>query len=150
MQTQQILSANILDILFDGRNKNYGAYDLRKNYNKRVIYALSGTFIICLLFTIGSILANSKKAKPVMNITELTLDPYKKIEERVIEKPKELPQPKPQEPIKTIAVNIPVITPDDQVKPDEVIKPIEDIENVRIGAATVDGKDAPAHRCRAG
>lgn len=141
MQTQYILSANILDILFDGRNKNYGAYDLRKNYNKRVIYALSGTFIICLLFTIGSILANSKKAKPVMNITELTLDPYKKIKEPVIEKPKELPQPKPQEPIKTIAVNIPVITPDDQVKPDEVIKPIEDIENVRIGAATVDGKD---------
>ncbi len=61
MQTQHILSANILDILFDGRNKNYGAYDLRKNYNKRLVYALSGTFVFCLLFTMGSILANGKK-----------------------------------------------------------------------------------------
>ena len=63
MQTQHILSANILDILFDGRNKNYGAYDLRKSYNKRVAYALSGTFFICLLFAVASILANEKKIK---------------------------------------------------------------------------------------
>ncbi len=142
MQTQHILSANILDILFDGRNKNYGAYDLRKNYNKRITYALSGTFIICLLFTMGSILANGKKMGIAsIYVKDLELKNLKEKEMLKPELPKELQQPKPQEPIKTVAVNIPIITPDDQVKPDEIMKPVEDIENVRIGATTVEGKD---------
>ena len=31
MQTNKILSAPLIDIIFDGRNKDYGAYELRKN-----------------------------------------------------------------------------------------------------------------------
>jgi protein TonB len=50
MNTQNILNASILDILFDGRNKAYGAYDLRKNYNKHLVKALATTLGICLLF----------------------------------------------------------------------------------------------------
>ena len=30
MDSNKILSADILDIIFEGRNKEYGAYDLRK------------------------------------------------------------------------------------------------------------------------
>ncbi|MBC7651741.1 MAG: energy transducer TonB, partial [Deinococcales bacterium] len=37
------MSADILDIIFDGRYKDYGAYDLRKSYNRRMTYALGGT-----------------------------------------------------------------------------------------------------------
>ena len=36
MEINKILTADILDIIFDGRNKDYGAYDLRKTYNKRI------------------------------------------------------------------------------------------------------------------
>lgn len=41
MDTNKILKADILDIIFDNRNKEYGAYELRKNYSKRVRNALS-------------------------------------------------------------------------------------------------------------
>lgn len=145
MQTQHILSANILDILFDGRNKNYGAYDLRKNYNKRITYALSGTYILCLLFAMGSIFANGKKASIVpIFVKDIELKNMKDKNVAKPEKPNELPQQKTKERLKTVTVNIPVIAPDDQVKPDEIIKSIDEIENVRIGAATVDGKDVGA------
>ena len=33
MDSNKILSADMLDIIFDGRNKEYGAYELRKTYN---------------------------------------------------------------------------------------------------------------------
>jgi protein TonB len=35
METGKLLNADLLDIIFEGRNKEYGAYDLRKNYNRR-------------------------------------------------------------------------------------------------------------------
>ena len=37
MDVNKILNADILDIIFEGRNKEYGAYELRKTYNKRLI-----------------------------------------------------------------------------------------------------------------
>ena len=51
MEANQILKADILDILFDGKNKAYGAYDLRKTYNKRITYALIGYDGIDFAFT---------------------------------------------------------------------------------------------------
>ena len=49
MQINQILSANMLDLLFDNRNKEYGAYELRKTYQKRIGNALLITIAIALL-----------------------------------------------------------------------------------------------------
>ena len=31
MEANKILSADVLDIIFDGKNKEYGAYQLRKS-----------------------------------------------------------------------------------------------------------------------
>ena len=45
MRTEQILSADILDILFENRNKSYGAYNLRKYYGNRLTKALGLTFL---------------------------------------------------------------------------------------------------------
>ena len=42
MEANKILSADILDIIFEGRNKEYGAYELRKTYNRRLIIAIVG------------------------------------------------------------------------------------------------------------
>lgn len=53
METSKILSANFLDLLFDGRNKAYGAYDLRTTYNNRMWKALGITTII--FFTVAGI-----------------------------------------------------------------------------------------------
>ena len=40
MEANKILSADILDLIFEDRNKEYGAYQLRKTYNKRILTAL--------------------------------------------------------------------------------------------------------------
>jgi len=36
MDINKILTADFLDLVFEGRNKDYGAYELRKTYNKRI------------------------------------------------------------------------------------------------------------------
>jgi len=141
MNTQNILSANILDILFDGRNKAYGAYELRMNYNKRLVKALAGTVGICLLFTMGSIFANSKKggAKLVPTI-EVSLDDFKDKKKEEPEIPKEQSKAEPKRQIEQVKVSIPIITPDKDVKPEDEVKPVEDLENVKIGTTNIVGE----------
>jgi len=36
MDANKILSSELVDLVFEGRNKDYGAYELRKDYNKRL------------------------------------------------------------------------------------------------------------------
>lgn len=50
MTSNEILKADLLDILFDNRNKQYGAYVLRRNYNSRMGLALGISLSIVLLF----------------------------------------------------------------------------------------------------
>jgi protein TonB len=54
MTHKEILTSNLLDIIFENRNKQYGAYVLRKNYNQRLglslFIALSTTFILFFIF----------------------------------------------------------------------------------------------------
>lgn len=141
MNTQNILNANILDILFDGRNKAYGAYDLRKNYNKRLVKALAGTLAVCLVFTIGSIFANIKKGnKPLENTITVDLTSFKDDKKDNPEVPKEQPKVEPQKHFQQVAVNIPVIAPDDEVDDKNEIKPVEATEDVKIGASSIDGE----------
>jgi protein TonB len=49
MTSNEILHAEMLDILFDNRNKQYGAYTLRKHYNQRLIISLAGALSIMFL-----------------------------------------------------------------------------------------------------
>lgn len=59
MDVNKILNADILDIIFDGRNKDYGAYDLRKSYNRRLKIAVISTVTVCLLLLGGFLLAGT-------------------------------------------------------------------------------------------
>jgi protein TonB len=40
MDAQKILSADLDDLVFEGRNKSYGAYELRKKYGRTIVLAL--------------------------------------------------------------------------------------------------------------
>ena len=44
MTSNEILKADLLDIVFENRNKKYGAYLLRKYYNNRLAIGMSGMF----------------------------------------------------------------------------------------------------------
>ena len=75
MEAKNILSANILDILFEGRNKEYGAYDLRNTYDKRINIALGITalviIIVCSTAFIGNNAADKKNIVPSDMKTEV-------------------------------------------------------------------------------
>ena len=140
MQTKDILQADVLDILFEGRNKAYGAYQLRKNYSKRITYALIGTFAICALLIASSILANAMNKKKVIAIVgpEISLKKYFQ-EEKKPEPPKVEP-PKVEPPrIETVKFTAPKIVENDAVTDDDIVKDILALNDVKIGNANIDG-----------
>ena len=59
MNQNAILQSNLLDIIFENRNKEYGAYNLRKSYNNRMriaLFSMMGmSLLFCLLFLKNSI-----------------------------------------------------------------------------------------------
>ncbi|MBP6589520.1 MAG: energy transducer TonB, partial [Chitinophagaceae bacterium] len=91
MQTNQILSAPLLDIIFDGRNKAYGAYELRKTYEKRIRKAMIITFSLAALAFGSVVMASTFKKKD---------DQYRLKEEMMLTEIKEIqkPEPLPEQP----------------------------------------------------
>jgi protein TonB len=118
MEVNKILSADILDIIFDGKNKSYGAYDLRKTYNKRITYALIGTISVCLFIFLFIILASNFKSdkKAEIIVQDVNLEDIKK-EDKKIEPPPPPPPPKQEPPkVELTKFTPPKIVPDEQVK----------------------------------
>ena len=123
MEINKILSSDILDLLFEDRNKAYGAYELRKTYKKRLTIALLCTAAVAILALGGSLLASSlKKNEGKIQVRELTLEDLKQEEEKKPEPPP--PPPPKQEPPK---VEMTKFTPPKIVKDEEVKK--EEDEN---------------------
>ena len=99
MNTNNILSAPLIDLIFDGRNKEYGAYELRRSYAKRINKALFITTTIAGLALGGAVLGNSLKKDPGrfnigpgIEIIEIPVDkkPEEKIPDPVKHKPVEV------------------------------------------------------------
>ncbi len=138
MEIQNILSADPLDILFEGKNKSYGAYELRKSYKKRIVYAMSGTFFICLLFIGGSILAGNKKStQNEIVIANIVLENFRK-EEKKETLPKPLPKTEPPR-LEISQFTPPKITIDEEVKPEEEVRDMQILEETKIGTINRDG-----------
>lgn len=100
MTSQQILQSDVLDILFENRNKTYGAYDLRKTYNMRLWKALGGTLlsVLALLFFGNTSSTKDTIEKPD---TEYIVREVKVPEEKKPEPPKERLQAQPPQQTKT-------------------------------------------------
>jgi periplasmic protein TonB len=141
METNKILSADLLDLIFDDRNKDYGAYELRRTYHKRIKNALLITATVGALGFTGTLLAT--KISPNEPLARLT--PGIIIEDVPDEPEPELPKPKPQTPppvqTKTVIFTPPEIAPDKDVeKPMETQDALN--EKVNIGTFEADGLDA--------
>lgn len=137
MEPNKILSASILDLVFDGRNKDYGAYELRFTYPQRVKRSLIVVFVVAAIAVAGAAFANSFKSKEVGRIvTTVYSIPDLPPQEKKIPPP-EPPKPKPPE-IKTIKVVTPRIVPEN----DETETPPteDDKKNALTADVTNDGK----------
>ena len=141
MEVNKILTADILDIVFEGRNKEYGAYELRKTYNRRLAIALISMAVLCILLFVGYILANTLEAntdKKEIIAQEVQLE---EIKEEKDEPPPPPPPPKPPDPPKVEMAKFtpPKIVKDEEVKEDEKPPEVEKLEDTKIGTINQEG-----------
>jgi len=140
MDVNKIQSADILDIIFDGRNKEYGAYELRKTYNSRMTKALVGIVLILLLAVLGNILANTvgKESKELI-VQDVSLENVQQ-EEKKPEPPPPPPPPKQEPPkVEITKFTPPKIVKDEEVKEEDEIKEVEKLEDTKIGTINQEG-----------
>lgn len=143
MEANKILSADWLDLLFDGRNKTYGAYELRKTYARRVIKAILLTGIIVALVVTSTVLANTLKPAVTAEAKKESVVIREIMEE--VKKPEpepELPKAKPAAPAAappTAQLSSLVITDD----PVESMTPQEDFANAAIDVRSGEGTGDP-------
>lgn len=129
MEANKILDADILDIIFEGKNKSYGAYQLRKTYNSRMAKALIVTGSLLLLLFLGALaynLFNRNKGNEKLVVQDTELAQVKKDEPPPPPPPVTPPPPPPPPEIKQIQFTPPKIVKDEEVKPDEKIEEIKD------------------------
>lgn len=141
MDSKNILTADLLDLLFDNRNKDYGAYELRRFYNQRIGKALLITGVLVGI-TFTSI-AISNKYKPGENtpkerILVQTINPIIPEEEKPEPIIPEAAKPQPAaQPIQSEIFTTLVVTDDNDVPepaPDQ-----ETLSNARISTVQSDG-----------
>src|ERR671921_74977 len=141
MEQNKILTADILDIVFEGRNKEYGAYDLRKTYQRRLIIAVVAMVSVCLIIFLGTILANFVAPKKQ---TQILVQDVQLADVRQEEKKPEPPPPPPpkQEPPKVEITKFtpPKIVKDEEVKPEEKPPEQEKLEDTKIGIINQEGE----------
>jgi len=139
MEANKILQADILDLVFEGRNKEYGAYELRKRYNKRITMALIITGAVALAATGASLLADqfNKKSNNDVNVSEVVIA---KVKETEAPPPPPPPPPKTPPPPKVEMAKFtpPVIKKDEEVKQEE-IPPVEKLEDTKIDVVNQEG-----------
>jgi protein TonB len=116
MESNKILQADYLDILFDNRNKQYGSYALRKNEDRRLIQAFLLLAGLLLSFCIWTFIGRDK-TESLINEYDIPVTVTKiivpTIEPPVPEIPPTPPEPPAAKP--TIQNTVPIITPDDAV-----------------------------------
>lgn len=116
MKSEQILTADLLDIIFENRNKGYGAYSIRRAYPSNLKKAMG---IMLLMVVIASLYVMSKPKKT----TESRLHAFDTLDvnlQTVVEP--EMPKEQKQPEQRTVAEQpptkpdfVPVIIADDKV-----------------------------------
>lgn len=140
MEANKIMNANLLDIIFDGRNKEYGAYELRATYERRLTRALISTVMVCLLVVgINSIPKNML----IKNEAQLYVQDVELQDLKQDEKKPDLPPPPPpkQEPPKVEIAKFtpPVIVKDEEVQEQDEIREVAKLEDTKIGTINQEG-----------
>src|SRR5690554_2837857 len=98
MDANKILSSDILDIVFDGRNKEYGAYELRRGYRRRLMIAIASMTAIIVLalaaYFLSDQFASTDDSKAIV-VQDVQLEDVKQEEQ---EEPPPPPPPAPPPP----------------------------------------------------
>ncbi len=124
------------DVVFEGRNQEYGAYELRQNYNKRVVFILAGMILFSVaLFGVKKFMDRPKSEEVVDNlkVEQIDLTPPPPVEET----PPPPPPPPPPPMVEMIAFTPPVIK--DDATEEEPQKLQEEVKETQVGAKDQEG-----------
>ena len=142
-----MISLEWTDLVFEGRNQDYGAYQLRKGTSKRNIWSIIIVALAAALLFLG--LTVHRMAEPnrtVMNMQAVEVANIKKDKKDVKVEKKDPVKVEPERIIEKVKSSVkftaPVIRKDNLVKEEDEIK-LDEIEKSTkaIGALTVDGND---------
>lgn len=162
MDAINIIQNDFLDVLFDNRNKDYGAYNLRRYYERRMRNAVGITAGILLVMTgayvVSNIMAKSHPAELAAvrpKVTTLTEIPVAPAEKLVAPPPPAAAAPAPRALKPMIQNTPPAVVPDDtkDITPPPTQK---EMEGKVIGSVTTPGDvngadiDAPVDLAGAG
>lgn len=148
MSKVDIISREWCDLVFEGRNKSYGAYDLRSKAGRRHLYAiidiLIGIAVIAgLIFTyakakeaIQSSLSTDTEA--VTELSELKKDAPKKEEPKVQKQQEEQPKEQVQKVAVRASVGFTVPEIVDKVDESKKVKNQDELNRTNIAVAVAD------------
>jgi periplasmic protein TonB len=144
MEANKILTADILDIIFEKMNKDYGAYQLRKEYSRRLKQALliagAAVFILILALILSNLYAKYVAGKKQV-IADVNL-----VDVKDKAPPPPVPPPPPPPKVEPPKIEIKAFTPPKIVdQPDEKkeVKKQDDLDNTTIGKIDQAGIKAP-------
>ena len=143
-----LISNEWADLVFQGRNKVYGAYQLRRGTSKRNIVSMIFVAAVAAVAYLGLAAYNSyqeaQKAKFEAEMEASLLDAKKEAKvEKKTETPKVEQVQKVEKVKSSIAFKPPVIKKDSEVKPEEEMKTQDELKETKtaIGAFDVKGND---------
>ena len=143
-----LISNEWADLVFQGRNKVYGAYQLRRGTSKRNIVSMIFVAAVAAVAYLGLAAYNSyqeaQKAKFEAEMEASLLDAKKEAKvEKKTATPKVEQVQKVEKVKSSIAFTPPVIKKDSEVKPEEEMKTQDELKETKtaIGAFDVKGND---------
>lgn len=142
MDINKILNADYLDILFEGRNKRYGGYELRKRYQRRAgIAGLISVLVVGGLFASSMYRAKEPVAEAPPPIKDVKLADPPPVDPK---KPPPPPPVQPPPPVKpTVKFTPPVIKKNEEVKEEEKPEPPKPDKPEVVGPKTTPGSGDP-------
>jgi periplasmic protein TonB len=144
MDANKILSADILDIIFERMNKDYGAYQLRKDYNKRLRMALIITGIAALVLVSALLIAKYYEKYMGHKHVEVADVNLSNINDKPPPPPPIPPPPPPK--VEPPKIEIKSFTPPkivDQPDVKKEVKQQDELDNTTIGHIDQAGIKAP-------
>ena len=151
MSKIDLINNSWVDLVFEGKNHAYGAYQLRKETGKRNIYSLLIMFAIgvaiAAVVAVKGVVENAMRKDVAMEadveLAKLAEKQEAKVEKKEEPKIEKLEVEKVKSSVKFTA---PEIKKDDEVKPEDELKSQDDLSkiNTAIGAFDVTGNDEAA------
>ncbi|MEO0896383.1 MAG: energy transducer TonB [Bacteroidota bacterium] len=147
---KNVMYADWEEMVFQDRERTYGAYELRRGYARRLMISLSVASVVFISATVGpyvwnKVYGNSLPSTYKKRETVLTVLDLPPVENKEIP-PVEMPPPPKIEKVKVTGFQIPKPSPEDDLdEEDPTIIDVDELKEAKnLGLIDVDGEDKEA------